>query len=117
MSGAFREATGDAGVIGAAANPEQDRRGLPMLLADADLRHDIGFAPGPAFSPCSVEQSLAIFGDLYREVTGRITSAPVLERQSAHGRERAHRRTAGAALARSRSVRFAPLPDRKESPS
>jgi len=61
-----------------------------MLLADADLRHDIGFAArSRILSMFTLEQSLAIFGDLYREVTGRITSAPVLERQE-RARESEH---------------------------
>jgi len=34
----------------------------------------------------TLEQSLAIFGDLYREVTGRISSALVLERDQDQSR-------------------------------
>ena len=88
--GGVREATGDAGVIVPPQNPEQTAEACLMLLADADLRHDIGFAArSRILSMFTLEQSLAIFGDLYREVTGRITSAPVLERQE-RARESEH---------------------------
>ncbi len=35
----------------------------------------------------TLDQSLAVFGDLYREVTGNITSAPILERNQVRTEE------------------------------
>ena len=38
----------------------------------------------------TLEQSLAVFGDLYREVTGRISSAHVLKADRDRAREQHH---------------------------
>lgn len=78
--GGVREATGDAGLIVPPQQPDQIAAACLVLLGDAELRRDIGRAArARILSMFTLEQSLAIFGDVYREVTGRISSAPVFE--------------------------------------
>jgi glycosyltransferase involved in cell wall biosynthesis len=102
--GGVREATGDAGLVVPPKNPEETAAACLRLLSDADLRHTMGHAArARILSLFTLEQSLAIFGDLYREVTGRIASAHVLKheqdlRRAGQGarpphRERSIRRT------------------------
>ena len=80
--GGVREATGSAGLIVPPRNPEQTAEACLRLLSDAELRRTIGKAArARILSRFTLEQSLAIFGDLYREVTGRISSALVLKHE------------------------------------
>jgi hypothetical protein len=63
-------------------NPEQTAEACLRLLSDVELRRTIGKAArARILSRFTLEQSLAIFGDLYREVTGRISSALVLKHE------------------------------------
>ncbi len=79
--GGVREASGDAGLIVPPQDPVRMAEACVRLLGDPALRRTIGHAArSRILSLFTLEQSLAIFGDLYREVTGMITSAPVLER-------------------------------------
>ena len=79
--GGVREATGGAGIIVPPQDPERMAEACLILLRDASLREIVGRAARERIlSRFTLEQSLAIFGDLYREVTGGISSAPVLER-------------------------------------
>jgi hypothetical protein len=78
--GGVREAAGDAGLIVPPQRPDQIADACLVLLGDAELRRSIGRAArARILSMFTLEQSLAVFGDLYREVTGRISSAPVFE--------------------------------------
>ncbi|MGO9029143.1 MAG: GT4 family glycosyltransferase PelF [Acidimicrobiales bacterium] len=96
--GGVREASGDAGLIVPPQNPEATAEACLQLLGDARLRRTIGHAArNRILSMFTLEQSLAIFGDLYREVTGRITSAPVLERDQDRSRQQVDARPAPAA--------------------
>ena len=80
--GGVREATGSAGLIVPPRNPEQTAEACLRLLSDAELRRSIGTAArARVLSRFTLEQSLAVFGDLYREVTGRISSALVLKHE------------------------------------
>jgi hypothetical protein len=61
-------------------------RACLVLLSDATLRHELGHAArARILSMFTLEQSLAIFSDLYREVTGQMASAPVLDHARSHG--------------------------------
>src|SRR5664280_863700 len=85
--GGVREATGDAGFIVPPQNPEKTAEACLLLLSDPGLRQTLGHAARTRIlSMFTLEQSLAIFGDLYREVTGRISSALVLERDQDQSR-------------------------------
>lgn len=82
--GGVREATGGAGIIVPPQDPERMAEACLILLKDASLRHIVGRAARERIlSRFTLEQSLAVFGDLYREVTGDMSSAPVLERHQA----------------------------------
>jgi glycosyltransferase involved in cell wall biosynthesis len=82
--GGVREATGGAGIIVPPQDPERMAEACLILLRDASLREIVGRAARERIlSRFTLEQSLALFGDLYREVTGDISSAPVLERHQA----------------------------------
>jgi glycosyltransferase involved in cell wall biosynthesis len=79
--GGVREATGDAGMIVPPQNPEKTAAACLQLLSDPELRRDMGRAArARILSMFTVEQSLAIFSDLYRQVTGRPTAAVIVER-------------------------------------
>jgi glycosyltransferase involved in cell wall biosynthesis len=79
--GGVREAIGDAGFVVPPQNPQKTAEACLALLSDRALRQTIGHAArARILSMFTLEQSLAIFGDLYREVTGRISSALVLKR-------------------------------------
>lgn len=85
--GGVREATGDAGLVVPPQNPEKTAEACLVLLSDPMLRQTIGHAArARILSMFTLEQSLAIFGDLYREVTGRISSALVLKRDQDQSR-------------------------------
>jgi glycosyltransferase involved in cell wall biosynthesis len=78
--GGVREATGEAGLIVPPQSPEAMAEACLLLLSDADLRKSMGHAArARILSMFTLEQSLAVFSDLYREVTGRISSAHVLK--------------------------------------
>jgi glycosyltransferase involved in cell wall biosynthesis len=82
--GGVREATGGAGIIVPPQDPERMAEACLILLKDASLRHIVGRAARERIlSRFTLEKSLAIFSDLYREVTGDMSSAPVLERHQA----------------------------------
>lgn len=77
--GGVREATGDAGLIVPPQNPEALAQACLRLLSDAKLRQSMGHAArARILSMFTLEQSLAVFSDLYREATGRMASAQVL---------------------------------------
>ncbi len=105
--GGVREATGDAGLIVPPKNPEKTAEACLRLLSDADLRHAMGRAArARILSLFTLEQSLAIFGDLYREVTGRIASAHVLK----HEQDLSRSGQAALVPRRERSIRRSDLP-------
>ncbi len=82
--GGVREATGGAGIIVPPQDPERMAEACLILLKDASLRHIVGRAARERIlSRFTLVQSLAVFSDLYREVTGDMSSAPVLERHQA----------------------------------
>ena len=84
--GGVREATGDAGLVVPPQNPEEMARACLVLLSDATLRHELGHAArARILSMFTLKQSLAVFSDLYREVTGQIASAPVFDHARSHG--------------------------------
>jgi glycosyltransferase involved in cell wall biosynthesis len=78
--GGVREATGDAGLVVPPQQPEAMAEACLRLLSDAGLRASMGHAArARILSMFTLEQSLAVFGDLYRQATGRISSAHVLK--------------------------------------
>ena len=78
--GGVREATGDAGLIVPPQNPDALAEACLRLLSDAELRRTIGHAArARILSMFTLEQSLAVFSDLYREATGRMASAKTRE--------------------------------------
>ncbi len=80
--GGVREATGNAGLVVPPQNPVKMADACLMLLGDADLRRTIGQAArARILSMFTVEQSLAVFGDLYRDVTGRVASAQLVQHE------------------------------------
>jgi len=86
--GGVREATGGAGIIVPPQNPDQMAEACLILLRDASLRELVGRAARERIlSRFTLEQSLVLFGDLYREVTGGLSSAPVLERHQNRNEE------------------------------
>ena len=105
--GGVSEATGDAGLIVPPKNPEATAAACLRLLSDADLRHSIGRAArARILSLFTLEQSLAIFGDLYREVTGRVTTAHVVR----HEQDLSRTGQAARVPHRGRSIRRSDLP-------
>ena len=78
--GGVREASAGAGIIVPPRDPERMASACLMFLNDASLRSLVGRAARERIlSRFTLDRSLSIFGDLYREVTGSISSAPVLE--------------------------------------
>jgi polysaccharide biosynthesis protein PelF len=80
--GGVNEATGDAALV----VPPRDHHAIAAasvrLLRDAQLRRTLGEAArARILSLFTVEQSMALFGDVYREVTGRPASAIVVDQQ------------------------------------
>ncbi len=105
--GGVSEATGDAGLIVPPKNPEATAAACLRLLSDADLRHSMGRAArARILSLFTLEQSLAIFGDLYREVTGRVTTAHVVR----HEQDLSRTGQAARVPHRGRSIRRSDLP-------
>jgi polysaccharide biosynthesis protein PelF len=79
--GGVREATGGAGIVVPPRDPQRMADACLIFLNDAGLRNLVGRAARERIlSRFTLDQSLAVFGDLYREVTGSIASAPVYER-------------------------------------
>ncbi len=79
--GGVREATGGAGIIVPPRDPQRMADACLIFLNDIGLRNLVGRAARERIlSRFTLDHSLAVFGDLYREVTGNISSAPVLER-------------------------------------
>ncbi len=77
--GGVREATGDAGLVVPPQHPEAMAEACLQLLSDANLRRTMGDAArNRILSMFTLEQSLAVFADLYRDATGLASSAPVL---------------------------------------
>jgi polysaccharide biosynthesis protein PelF len=78
--GGMREATGTAGLIVPPQDPERTAAACVRLLTETEFRHSIGRAArARVLSMFTLEQSLALFGDVYREATGRIASAQVIK--------------------------------------
>lgn len=79
--GGVREATGGAGIIVPPQDPESMADACLILLNDASLREIVGRAARERIlSRFTLDQSLAVFSDLYREVTGVMSTAQVLGR-------------------------------------
>jgi glycogen synthase len=79
--GGVREATGGAGIVVPPRDPQRMADACLIFLNDVGLRNLVGRAARERIlSRFTLDQSLAVFGDLYREVTGSIASAPVFER-------------------------------------
>jgi len=77
--GGVREAVGDAGYVVPPRNPEAIADACLRLLTDAEERQTIGAAARERIlSFFTVEQCLALYSDLYREVTGLAVSASVV---------------------------------------
>jgi glycosyltransferase involved in cell wall biosynthesis len=86
--GGVREATGGAGIIVPPRDPQRMADACLIFLNDIGLRNLVGRAARERIlSRFTLDHSLAVFGDLYREVTGNISSAPVLERNQARTEE------------------------------
>ncbi len=86
--GGVREATGGAGIIVPPRDPQRMADACLIFLNDIGLRNLVGRAARERIlSRFTLDQSLAVFGDLYREVTGNISSAPVLERNQVRTEE------------------------------
>jgi len=86
--GGVREATGGAGIIVPPRDPQRMADACLIFLNDIGLRNLVGRAARERIlSRFTLDQSLAVFGDLYREVTGNITSAPILERNQVRTEE------------------------------
>jgi polysaccharide biosynthesis protein PelF len=78
--GGVREAAGDAGSVVPPRNPEAVADACIRLLMDGDRREAMGRAARERIrSFFTVEQCMALYSDLYREVTGLPVSAPVVE--------------------------------------
>ncbi len=78
--GGMREATGTAGLIVPPQDPERTAAACVRLLIDTEFRHSIGRAArARVLSMFTLEQSLALFGDVYREATGQMASAQVIK--------------------------------------
>jgi glycosyltransferase involved in cell wall biosynthesis len=78
--GGVREATGNAGITVPPQQPDAVAEACLMLLSDAKLRSSIGRAARDRIlSRFTLEQSLATFADLYREVVERSAAVPVTE--------------------------------------
>jgi glycosyltransferase involved in cell wall biosynthesis len=77
--GGVREAVGDAGYVVPPRNPEAIADACLQLLNDPDERQAMGTAARERIlSFFTVEQCLALYSDLYREVTGLAVSASVV---------------------------------------
>jgi glycosyltransferase involved in cell wall biosynthesis len=77
--GGVREASGDAGLVVPPQHPDAMAQACLLLLSDADLRTSMGRAArSRILSTFTLEQSLAAFGDLYRQVTERTSSDQVV---------------------------------------
>jgi len=86
--GGVREATGGAGIIVPPRDPQRMADACLIFLNDIGLRNLVGRAARERIlSRFTLDQSLAVFGDLYREVTGSISTAPVLERNQVRTEE------------------------------
>jgi glycosyltransferase involved in cell wall biosynthesis len=86
--GGVREATGGAGIIVPPRDPQRMADACLIFLNDVGLRNLVGRAARERIlSRFTLDQSLAVFGDLYREVTGNISSAPILERNQVRTEE------------------------------
>ncbi len=87
--GGVREATGDAGLIVPPRNPRAMAEACLQLLSNASLRRSIGNAArNRILSMFTLEQSLAVFADLYREATGKVSSATVLRADRVGARQK-----------------------------
>lgn len=67
--GGVREASGDAGLVVPPQHPDAMAQACLLLLSDADLRASMGRAArSRILSAFTLEQSLSLFSDLYRQV-------------------------------------------------
>ena len=86
--GGVREATGGAGIIVPPRDPQRMADACLIFLNDIGLRNLVGRAARERIlSRFTLDHSLAVFGDLYREVTGNISIAPVFERNQSRTEE------------------------------
>ena len=86
--GGVREATGGAGIIVPPRDPQRMADACLIFLNDIGLRNLVGRAARERIlSRFTLDHSLAVFGDLYREVTGNISIAPVFERNQTRTEE------------------------------
>ncbi len=79
--GGVREATGGAGIVVAPQDPERMADACLTLLRDATLRQTVGrVARERVLSRFTLGESLAVYRDLYREVTEDAAHAAIRER-------------------------------------
>jgi polysaccharide biosynthesis protein PelF len=80
--GGVREATGEAGLVVPPHSPQEMADACLQLLGNAQQRTEMGRAArARILSKFTLERSLAVFADVYREVTGKISTALVLEQE------------------------------------
>jgi hypothetical protein len=78
--GGVREATGSAGIVVPPQDPERMADACLSLLRDASLRQIVGRAARERIlSRFTMDESLALYRELYREVTEDASRAPIKE--------------------------------------
>jgi len=85
--GGVREATGGAGIIVPPRDPQRMADACLIFLNDIGLRNLVAARRANESCLDSPRPELGVFGDLYREVTGSISTAPVLERNQVRTEE------------------------------